>query len=264
MNKQRKALILAGVAVVAISSGWSVSATAQETEAAAGDSQVVVVTGTRIRKPNLKSASPITTVDDREVKLQGATAIDAVLKALPQVEAGNNENQSNNSDGTAGVNLRSLGGNRALVLIDGQRFLPTLGVDLNFIPSSLVERTDVLTGGASSVYGSDAMSGVVNFIMRKKLNGVRFDSQYSIYQHTNDDDYLRGVQKAAGITPAKENVWDGQKYDFNIAAGADIADGKGNVTAYFGYRKMEPVTQDARDYSTCALEFTDSTGSAFK
>lgn len=264
MNKQRKALTLAGVAVVAISSGWSVSATAQETEAAAGDSQVVVVTGTRIRKPNLKSASPITTVDDREVKLQGATAIDAVLKALPQVEAGNNENQSNNSDGTAGVNLRSLGGNRALVLIDGQRFLPTLGVDLNFIPSSLVERTDVLTGGASSVYGSDAMSGVVNFIMRKKLNGVRFDSQYSIYQHTNDDDYLRGVQKTAGITPAKENVWDGQKYDFNIAAGADIADGKGNVTAYFGYRKMEPVTQDARDYSTCALEFTDSTGSAFK
>lgn len=266
MTKNRKAWIMAGVALAAICTGWTGAAVAQDQaqpQAAAEDPSTVVVTGTRIRRPNLKSASPITTVDEKEVKLQGAIAIDSVLKALPQVEAGNNENQSNNSDGRAGVNLRGLGGNRSLVLIDGQRFLPAEGVDLNFIPSTLVERTDVLTGGASSVYGSDAMSGVVNFVMRKRLRGIRLDAQYSIYQHNNDDDYLRSVQTAAGIKLAEENVWDGEKYDFNIAAGGDLNDGAGNVMGYFGYRKMEAVRQDARDYSNCALVFADAAGSKF-
>ncbi len=270
MKINKRALIMTGVAVAALGSAFAITPAfaqdaAQETVAAdEAQATTVVVTGTRIRRPNLKSASPITTVDAKEVKLQGAIAVDSFLKALPQIEAGNNENQSNNSDGTAGVNLRSLGGNRSLVLIDGQRFLPTLGVDLNFIPTTLIERTDVLTGGASSVYGSDAMSGVVNFIMRKKLKGVRVDAQYSIYQHNNDDDYLRSIQSAKGIALAKENVWDGQKYDFNVAAGGDIDDGKGNVMAYFGYRKMEAVRQDARDYSNCALEFNDPDGSTFR
>ena len=257
---------MTGVALTALGSVCAITpAFAQDAAPVAAEAPetTVVVTGTRIRRPNLKSASPITSVDAKEVKLQGAIAVDSFLKALPQIEAGNNENQSNNSDGTAGVNLRSLGGNRSLVLIDGQRFLPTLGVDLNFIPSVLVERTDVLTGGASSVYGSDAMSGVVNFIMRKKLKGVRVDAQYSIYEHTNDDDYLRDIQTAAGIKLAKENVWDGQKYDFNVAAGGDIDEGRGNIMGYFGYRKMEAVRQDARDYSNCALVFADADGSQF-
>lgn len=263
MSKKRT-LIMTGVAAVALTSGFTaLPALAQTTETAADEVQEVVVTGTRIRRPNLQSASPITSVDSVEIKLQGATGVDNFLTRLPQIEAGNNENQSNNSDGTAGVNLRSLGGQRALVLIDGQRFLPTLGVDLNFVPALLVERTDVLTGGASSVYGSDAMSGVVNFIMRKHMTGVRVDTQYSIYQHTNDDSYLRGVQQSKGIDPAKKTVWDGKKYDFNIAAGADISEGKGNITGYFGYRKMEPVRQDSRDYSNCALWFADAAGSDF-
>lgn len=248
---------MTGVALAAVGAGClALPVFAQDTAPAAAapsDGTVVVVTGTRIRRPNLKSASPITSVTDIEVKLQGAIAVDSFLKALPQIEAGNDENQSNNSDGTAGVNLRSLGGNRSLVLIDGQRFLPQQGVDLNFIPSTLVERTDVLTGGASSVYGSDAMSGVVNFIMRKHLNGVRVDAQYSIYQHTNDDSYLRGLHRSSGIEPAPSSVWDGAKYDVSVAMGSDLADGKGNVTGYFGYRKMEPVMQDSRDYSNCAL-----------
>ncbi|WP_031236576.1 TonB-dependent receptor domain-containing protein [Asticcacaulis sp. AC460] len=256
-KSNHKAWIMAGAAVAAISTGFLCNtAFAQDDTAAAvatAEENVVVVTGTRIRRPNLKSASPITTVDEREVKLQGAIAVDSFLKALPSMEAGNNENQSNNSDGTAGVNLRSLGGNRSLVLVDGQRLLPQQGVDLNFVPSTLIERTDVLTGGASSVYGSDAMSGVVNFIMRKRLDGVRVDAQYSIYQHNNDDEDLRALHKSRGIVLAPENVWDGAKYDANIAIGANLADGKGNVTGYFGYRKMEAVTQDARDYSACAL-----------
>lgn len=256
MKTRKRALSLTGVALIAlIPTCLAMPAFAQDatTNAADGSETVVVVTGTRIRRPNLKSASPITSIDDKEVKLEGAVSADMFLKDLPQFKAGVNEYQSNGSDGTANVNLRSLGGNRSLVLIDGQRLLPQQGVDLNFIPSALIERTDVLTGGASSVYGSDAMSGVVNFIMRKRLNGVRIDSQYSIFQHTNDDSYLRDIQTAKGITPAPKSITDGQKYDFNIAIGSNLDDGRGNVTGYFGYRKMEPVLQSGRDYSACAL-----------
>lgn len=258
-----RSLIMSSVAASAIFSGWVAAPAMAQADGASTAVEEVVVTGTRIRRPNLKSASPITTVDAAEVKLQGSTGVDSYLAKLPQIEAGNNENQSNNSDGTAGVNLRSLGGNRALVLIDGQRFLPSLGVDLNFVPSVLVERTDVLTGGASSVYGSDAMSGVVNFIMKKRLDGVIVDAQYSIYNHKNDNDYLRGIQAARGFKLADKNVWDGKKYDFNIAAGGRINEGKGNILGYFGYRKMEAVRQDARDYSNCALNFADDKGSSF-
>ena len=107
-------MFMTGVAAIALAVSLSTPAFAQNTGQNAGqdngtvqvaDNSEVIVTGTRIRRPNLKSASPITSVDDKEVRLQGATAVDSVLKALPQIEAGNNENQSNNSDGTAGVNL---------------------------------------------------------------------------------------------------------------------------------------------------------------
>lgn len=258
-----RSLIMSSVAASAIFTGWMTAPAMAQADGASQAVEEVVVTGTRIRRPNLKSASPITTVDAAEVKLQGATGVDSYLAKLPQIEAAANENQSNGSDGTAGVNLRSLGGNRALVLIDGQRFLPSLGVDLNFVPSVLVERTDVLTGGASSVYGSDAMSGVVNFIMKKRLDGVIVDAQYSIYNHKNDNDYLRGIQAAKGFKLADKNVWDGEKYDFNVAAGGRINEGKGNILGYFGYRKMEAVRQDSRDYSNCALNFADDKGSSF-
>ncbi|MFT3997839.1 MAG: TonB-dependent receptor [Asticcacaulis sp.] len=249
-----RSLIMSSVAASAIFAGWmAMPAMAQED--GASEVQEVVVTGTRIRRPNLKSASPITTVDAQEASLQGAVNVESFLAKLPQVEAAANENGSNGSDGRATVNLRSLGGGRSLVLIDGQRFLPTQAIDLNFIPSALVERTDVLTGGASSVYGSDAMSGVVNFILLKNLNGVRMNAQYSIFNHKNSEGYLRQIQSAKNFKLAPENVWTGKKFDFNIAAGANLDEGKGNIAGYFGYRKMDPVRQDQYDYSNCAINY---------
>ncbi|OYW81854.1 MAG: TonB-dependent receptor, partial [Asticcacaulis sp. 32-58-5] len=263
----KRALIMAGVAFSAIvSSATAMSALAQDApvDTVVDDMvQEVVVTGTRIRRPNLKSASPITSIDNAEVQLQGAIATDKFLATLPQIEAGANENLSNGSTGRATINLRSLGTNRGLVLIDGQRILPAQATDLNFVPSTLVQRTDVLTGGASSVYGSDAMSGVVNFILLKNLEGVKVDAQYSIYNHKNDDKYLRSIQSARGFELADEDVWDGRKTDFNIAAGANFEDGKGNLTGYFGYRKMDGVTQANRDYSNCALTYPNSAATTY-
>ena len=249
--------LMAGVALAAMAvSLFPAEALAQSD---AGAVETVVVTGTRIQRPNLKSDSPITSVNAKDIKISGISEIETALNRLPQFTADANENVSNGSDGTANINLRGLGSNRDLVLIDGQRMLPTLAVDLNFIPSAMIERVDVLTGGASAVYGSDAISGVVNFVLNKHLNGVRIDAQTSIYQHNNDNTMLRSIQRSQGDATAKNNVWDGSKYYINMAAGGDIDGGRGNVSAYIGYRSVAPVTQDTRDYSACTLSDAGAT-----
>src|SRR5690349_21910736 len=155
--------------------------------------EVITVTGTHIKRADVESTSPTTVVSSEEIKYQGTTAIENVLNRMPQFTADSNENGSNGSDGTARVNLRDLGPSRVLVLIDGQRMLPVETTDVNFIPSALVERVDVVTGGASAVYGSDAVAGVVNFILKKDLQGVRFDAQYGAAQHENSNHYVQSV-----------------------------------------------------------------------
>ena len=155
--------------------------------------EAIVVTGTRLQRPSLTSNSPLTVVDDTEIRYQGAVQVENVLNRLPQVTPDANENASNGSDGTARVNLRNLGSNRNLVLINGQRMLPVQANDLNFIPSALVKRIDVVTGGASAVYGSDAISGVVNFILRDDLEGIRTAIQYGFAQHQNDNAFARRI-----------------------------------------------------------------------
>ncbi len=151
----------------------------------------VVVTGSRIVSPNLQSISPITAIGAEELNLAGKTRIEDVLNQLPQAFAAQGSNISNDSDGTASVDLRGLGTQRTLVLVNGRRLMPGdpdggSAADLNQIPLSLVKRVDVLTGGASSVYGADAVAGVVNFVMDTEFEGVRVDYNYSFYNHSND------------------------------------------------------------------------------
>ncbi|MFV0622626.1 TonB-dependent receptor domain-containing protein [Sphingomonas sp. ac-8] len=231
--------------------GPTVAETAPPDEADTGS---ITVTGTRIQRPDLTSNSPLTVVGEQEIKLQGATNVESVLNRLPQVTADANETVSNGSDGTARVNLRNLGSNRNLVLIDGQRLLPVQANDLNFIPSLLVERVDVVSGGASAVYGSDAISGVVNFVLKRNLNGIRADAQYGFAIHDNNNDAARQIVEDAGYSRAPRNVLDGQRLDLNLAAGKDFADGRGNITAYFGYRNVKPILQSDRDVSACAFD----------
>lgn len=241
-------------AIAALATGLFVAgAEAESSGADALSVETIVITGTHIQRPNLASVSPISTVDSKEIQISGITETETLLNRLPQVTADANENVSNGSDGTANVNLRGLGSGRGLILIDGQRMLPTMAVDLNFIPSVLVERVDVLTGGASAVYGSDAISGVVNFQINKRLNGIRLDAQTSIDEHTNDNSSLRSLQKSSGDTPADSVTWGGMKYSVNLAAGSDFLDGRGNIAIYAGYRKVDPVLQSTRDYSACTL-----------
>ena len=198
------------------------------TQAFAADAETevteIVVTGTRIPTPNLTSVSPVTAIGSAEIKAQGVTRVEDMVNSLPQAFAAQGGSISNGSDGTATVNLRGLGASRTLVLVDGRRLGPgnpssstSAVADLNFIPASLVERVDVLTGGASAVYGADAVAGVVNFIMKKDFEGVRVDAQWQTYQHSQHSDHLQNIirAKAAGANDPKQfalpdsNVRDG-------------------------------------------------------
>ena len=176
----RRALIMGAVTAA----GVAAPALAQEN---LGE---IVVTGSRIKSANLESTTPVTQVTAADVVTQGVTRIEDLVNQLPQAFAAQNVTVANGATGTATLNLRGLGSARTLVLIDGRR-MPYGGVtnsaaDINQIPTQMVERVDILTGGASAVYGSDAVAGVVNFIMKKDFEGVEITSQYNFYWHEND------------------------------------------------------------------------------
>src|SRR5690606_6492574 len=145
---------------------------------------VILVTGSRISRPDLESASPVAVVGAEEIGLQaGSSNIENVLNDLPQVVATTSSTSNNPGGGVATVNLRGLGSARTLVLVDGRRYVSydvSQIVDLNTVPSALVERVEVLTGGRSAVYGSDAIAGVVNFVLRRDFEGFEVNSQYNI------------------------------------------------------------------------------------
>lgn len=276
ISQLRKRMLEAGVAVPAIAllgAGFAAPAYAQDEPVENADADVsadasteIIVTGSRIRQPNLEAISPITTISSQEVRLQGVTRTEDLINSLPQAFAGQGGNLANGASGTATVDLRGLGPDRTLVLVNGRRLVPgdpsTPNPDINAIPALLLERVEVLTGGASSVYGADAVAGVVNFIMDTDFEGIRLDSQYSFYQHDNDfsDEDAPGLIdgpagfNARGFNLPRGSVADGGTFDINLAIGAGFDDNRGHVTLYAGYRKLNAVTQGRRDYSACASQ----------
>jgi iron complex outermembrane receptor protein len=224
----------------------------------------IVVTGSRISNPNLSSVSPVTVVTAQELKNQGTTRVEDLLNSLPQVFANEGSTDSNGASGIATVDLRDLGPVRTLVLINGRRLGsgdPTDPVsDLNFIPGSLIQRIDVLTGGASATYGSDALAGVVNFILKKDFEGVELDAQYSVYNHVNDfhSTNYDAALAARGYNPPRGNTTGGAGKNVTLTMGAGFDDGRGHVTAYAGWRQVNAVTQGDRDFSYCAYSASSS------
>ena len=220
----------------------------------------VVITGSRLQQsPNDVSISPVATITSLDIQQTGLVRAEDMLNNLPQVIAENSSGQSISSNGTATVSLRGLGSQRTLVLINGRRMSPGAGLgtsaspDINQIPADLIERADVLTGGASAVYGADAVAGVVNFILNTKFEGVKIDANYGFGQHKNDAagpiDAL--TRKNIGLPPANVNI--GQTKDVSFLAGANFADGKGNATVYATYLNSQPVVGSQLDYAGCTL-----------
>uniref|UniRef100_UPI003B3A9165 TonB-dependent receptor plug domain-containing protein n=1 Tax=Sphingomonas sp. TaxID=28214 RepID=UPI003B3A9165 len=202
------------------------------------EGQDVVVTGSRIARPNLEGTSPVTVVGQEQIALRpGSANVENVLNDLPQVTPTTSSTSNNPGGGVATVNLRGLGSQRTLVLVDGRRYMSydvNQIVDLNTIPSALIQRVDVVTGGQSAVYGSDAISGVVNFILKRDFSGIEINSQYNVTG--------RG---------------DGQVWDLNGTIGTNFDDGRGNVTMFAQYTKRKATFAGERSFARNALNDID-------
>lgn len=247
---------------VAISTTLALAASGLSTAAYAQDAELeeVVVTGSRIaREDGFGAVAPVSIVNSDDIRSTGLTRMEDVLNTLPSIEAGQNAFISNGATGTASVDLRGLGANRTLVLFNGKRMqsggIWSLTPDVNQVPAALVERVEVLTGGASATYGADAVAGVVNFITRR-VNGVELSLGASGYQHENGNGYMRRLQTEAGYDFPTGSDVDGKAYNIDLVIGSDFADGRGNATAYATWRKSDPLLQGERDYASCALDAT--------
>ncbi len=232
-----KATALAGVASIALAP----DSQAQQASDQANNDDEIVVTGSRIKRPDLTSDSPVELIDAAEISITGTVNVESLLNELPQVLPGFSKVSNNPGSGTATVDLRGLGVQRTLVLVDGKRFISSAPpdqsnaagiVDLNNIPVQLIERVDVVTGGASAVYGSDAIAGVVNFILKKNFEGAQLDVTYD----TTDQG-------------------DAETMDYSLTLGSNLADNKGNIAFNVSYTDRQPLFRG--DRANLATEFDD-------
>ena len=234
--------ILAGMAIAG-----SAHAQAAAPPAPAASTSEVVVTGSRITRRDFTSNSPIVTVNSQAFQNTSNPTVEATLNKLPQfvpnqnqmgeANAGDVQSTSNHTVGISTLSLRGLGPNRNLVLEDGQRLTPSNGeyiVDVNQIPAAAIDHVETITGGASAVYGPDAVAGVVNFIMKKNYQGMDADAQYGVTQAGDDTEWR-----------------------FSAMFGTNFADDRGNITVVFEHYTRQPAFQSNREFYTAG--FADST-----
>jgi len=233
--------VLLGTAATAFIATPAFAQDNDELAAAATDQPSIVVTGSRITNPNLEQSSPIQVVGADEIDFRQATNAEELIGELPGIASGTNSSVNNGSNGTSTLNLRNLGSTRSLVLLDGTRLVPSTilsQTDLNIIPVALVERVEIITGGASSVYGADAISGVANFVLRRDFEGVEAAMTYGITE--------RG---------------DGERVRGDITIGANFDDGRGNAVLSIGYQEVDEVLQSNRLISQNATFAGNALGS---
>jgi len=225
--------------------------------------QKVEVTGSRIPTANIEGTSPVTVLGAKDIKTDGVRNVESLLNNLPQVFADQGGNVVNGATGTATVNLRGLGADRTLVLVNGKR-LPmgspaNTAADLNQIPAPLIKKVEVLTGGAGAVYGSDAVAGVVNFIMNDRFEGVQFEANVGGFNHSQKGGSIAQLTAARGATnPAQFQVpgdkgFDGKSKDASLLIGSNFAENKGNATLFFAYKNEDALLQADRDFSACTV-----------
>lgn len=225
-----------GLAMIAMPA-FAQDAASKPQAAAADDAapqQQIIVTGSLIRNPNLQSANPINVTTSEEIELRQSNLAEEVLREIPGVVPSIGSAVNNGNGGSSYVDLRGLGSNRNIVLLDGNRITPvdlTGRVDLNNIPLALISQVQNQTGAAVTTYGADAIAGVVNFITKKNFAGM----DLSLGEAINE----RG---------------DGNTARVDLTVGGNFADGKGNAVLSLGYQKSDPVYQGDRDFSRIQID----------
>lgn len=232
-HRSFKACLMASTLVA----GLAVTAPATAQDEAQSSEETIVVTGSRILRRDAEAESPILTVTQEDITTSGSITVDHYLNTLPQVTP-NLSSQSNNpsSNGRAFIDLRGLGTGRNLVLMDGRRPMGSTSagtVDTNTIPAALIERVEIITGGAAATYGADAVSGVINFVMRDSFEGAMFDGQYRLTEEG-----------------------DGQEWGADFTLGADFDDGRGNAVFNASYFSRDDMYKGARAFSAQASSST--------
>jgi outer membrane receptor protein involved in Fe transport len=222
VKKMSKIALRCGVAPLVVSAAFVTSALAQDAAQGAAEApeDVIIVTGSRIARPELESSTPIQVLNSTALLNQGQQNVADILNELPSVGtpgvSRTNSNFATSGNGISTINLRNLGDQRTLVLMNGRRIVGGLGgtsiVDVNNIPTDLLDRVEIITGGASAVYGSEAVAGVVNFVLKEDFEGLRLRAQN-------------------GITSQGDN----HKYALAGTFGANFADNRGNVTVNVQY-----------------------------
>ena len=260
-NKKMSIAVRSALGLAAVASAMSTGLAFGQEETSEALEEVIV-TGSLIKRVDgFESASPVVVSTAAEISASGISKVEDFLNSLPQLSAGQNSYVSNGASGTATLDLRGMGSSRTLVLINGRRMggggAYGESADTNQIPTAMLERVEVLTGGASTVYGADAVAGVVNFVMRKDFDGVELNIGTSGFMHDNDNSYVAGLMDAKGFDyPKGGDGVDGQADTIDLVMGSSFADGKGQATAYVTWRKGSELRQGARDYSSCALNST--------
>jgi outer membrane receptor protein involved in Fe transport len=232
-------------AVIAIGAALTVSASPSMAQSAPADGasagglaqelETVTVTGSRIRRNDYVSDSPVVTVAAEALSETGSTAMEHLLNTLPQFVPSVTTTSNNPANGgQANVDLRGLGTNRNLVLLNGRRLPPSNSngtVDVNIVPAALIENIEVVTGGASAVYGSDAIAGVTNFSLKKDFTGVAIDTGYG-----------------------RTGLSDGDEWSASLTMGSNFAEDRGNAVFSFQYTEREAIYQGSRDFSRIAFD----------
>lgn len=226
ISKNRRTRLHQGAALAAL--GAALMATPSFAQTDASPEEAIIVTGSRIARPDLQATSPITTVNSEQFDLTGTVTVETLLNELPQIIPGNTR-VSNNQGGEdfSTLDLRGLGAGRTLILVDGERVpaSSTSGVvDIGTIPAGLIERVEVVTGGASAVYGSDAMAGVVNFVLKDRFEGLE-------------------VSALGGMSDKGR----GKTYNVQALLGANFAEDRGNVTVFVSHYNRNSVSQNDLD-----------------
>ena len=216
----------------------------------------VLVTGSRLTKSNVTSSVPLVQIGAEEINSRGVARIEDMVNILPNVFVSQTAEVANGATGTSTLNLRGLGSSRTLVLIDGKRlpfgspFSSSANVDM--VPARMVERVDVVTAGASAVYGSDAVAGVVNFITKKDFEGFEFDYQYGTNYNANDNGYMQGkLADAEFFDPGSTTT--GAASLMSVMMGVNSDDGRGNITLFGSYEDMQSMIGKDRDTGACTL-----------